>query len=448
VNDPSDPARGDEFVESSMSMDVSLFRATDATFEKGPWISVSVSLLDRFDRANFEPFNYVDQSQFRKVKVGGLNAAIGKNFDDSLALLYGPVNDGFAVSISALGVPEAALLAIAEEITLEEDGATATPVFGKALSAAKLEPFMRYTTPSWGGVQMGVQLPVLFGGDPTSTSVGYTTSDTFDEYLSITNQPMVSGFDALELARFVIADGKDVTVRNQPARAGTMPELFGQQAVVVWAEGGRLIVVTGTMKTDELVDIADAVTVASDDEWAAAFEEFQANQEQFEQPPESWLISSGDLDDGTTWLVEAGVNDNDELALCGYSVSASGSSGSGCNPGSEVTVPSIVAGPMIGMSSSGITVVAIGALDESMVLRYTADDGDITETALRSIRAEWEFTVGALLPTAPGTAELIGADGRVIVTKEFSDDDFDFNPQGEGLGGVVEPATTAVAVEG
>ncbi len=160
VNDPG--ANDQEFgrPSGSTTMDVSFLRAADATLADGPWMSVSVNLLDRFERASFDPMNVgFDASQFRKTNVNGLNGAIGKNWDDTQALLFGPVNDGFAVSISAMGVPEATLLAIGAELTLEEDGATASPVFGKALIAAGLEPFIRYEVPYWGGVQMGVQLP-------------------------------------------------------------------------------------------------------------------------------------------------------------------------------------------------------------------------------------------------------------------------------------------------
>ena len=446
VNDPTAESEGPVFVDPSAGMmDISLFRGADATYEDGPWISVSVSLLDRFERANFQPFNYVDRSMFRKAAVGGMAAAIGKNFDESRALIYGPVNDGFAVSITAIGVPEAQLLAIAEEITLEEDGATATPVFGAALTGAGLEPFLRYVAPSWGGVQVGMQLPGLFGGDPTSTSIGYTTAEGFDDYISITNQPLNADFDMLQLARFVIVDGADVAVHGLPGLAGTLPEAFGAQPIVVWAEGGRLIVVTSSQGVESLVDIAESVAVASEEDWAAAFEQSQSNQGEFQQAPDTWLIAAGDLEDAATWLIEGGINDDGELVLCGFTITADGGSSSGCIPAQEAAAPSILAGGTIGFNGTGVTIVALGPLDEDLVLRYTTVDGDVSETQLRVIQAEWEYTAGALVPTAPGTAELIGADGRVIATKEFSADEFQFDANGD-VG--VAPVATAAPAQG
>ena len=444
VNDPAGPGGGDVFTDQAVgTMDISLFRGADATYTDGPWIAVSVSLLDRFERANFQPFNYVDQSTFRKATVGGLQAAIGKNFDESQALVYGPVNDGFAVSISAIGVPEAQLLAIAEEITLDEDGATATPVFGAALSAVGLEPFLRYTAPSWGGVQVGVQLPGLFGGDPTSTSIGYTTSEGFDDYISITNQPLSGDFDTLALARFVIADGEDVSVHGVPALAGTMPKAFGKQPIVLWAEGGRLIVVTTSQGVESLVDIAESVAVASDEDWAAAFEQSQSNQGQFQPAPETWLIAAGDLEDGATWLIEGGLDDDGELVLCGFTMTADSGSSSGCIPAQVAAAPSILEGGTIGFNGTGVTIVALGPLDEDVLLRYTTVDGDVSETPLRVIQSEWEYTAGALVPAAPGIAELIGADGRVIASKEFAADEFQFDANGDI--GIAPVATAAVA---
>ena len=442
VNDPASNDQGFGRPGASTTMDVSLLRAADATLADGPWMAVSVNLLDRFERASFDPMNVgIDASQFRKTKVNGLNGAIGKNWDDTQALLFGPVNDGFAVSISAMGVPEATLLAIGTELTLEEDGATASPVFGQALTEAGLEPFLRYEAPSWGGVQVGFQLPGLFG-DPFSTSVTYTTIDEFDEFVSITNQPLGAGYDVMELARFALTDTTEVTVNGEAGIVGQTPDNMGAQTLVVWTEGGRVVIVGGSKEADELVALADTVTEASDDDWKKAQLASQESQNNPQRAPESWVIGVGDLPDSRTWVIEGAFDSDGDLATCAMTMSNDGSSSSGCGNATPVTAPSIIAGPSIGFSGSAVSIVGLGGVGDALVLRYTPVDGEVVEVPLREIRSDWPMWAAVYVPSGPGTAELVDAAGVVVESKQFSEDEFSFDP-GDGGGFGIAPAETA-----
>lgn len=447
INDPGSNDQGFDRQSGFTTMDVSLLRAADATLADGPWMSVTVNLLDRFERASFDPMNGgFDASQFRKTKVNGLNGAIGKNWDDTQSLLFGPVNDGFAVSISAMGVPEATLLAIGAEITLEEDGATASPVFGKALIAAGLEPFLRYEAPSWGGVQVGLQLPGLFG-DQFSTTVAYSTVDGFGDFLSIMNQPLGAGLDFMELARFALTDTAEVTVHGVAGLVGQVPDNLGGQTMVVWTEGGRLVIVSGSRDADELVALAETVTEASDDDWAQAQAQVAAQQRQNdERSPESWVIGVGDLPDSTTWVIEGAFDSDGDLATCAMTMSNDGSSSSGCGNATPVTAPSIIAGPSIGFSGSAASIIGLGEPGDALVLRYTPTDGDAIEVQfLREIRADWPMWAAAMVPSGPGTAELVDAAGVVVATKEFSEDEFSFDPGDTGGFGIAPAETVAPA---
>jgi hypothetical protein len=407
------------------TLDVSLLRAPDATLDDGAWLSASVSLLDRFERQSFEPMNYVDPSQFRKTSVNGLNGVVGKNWDDSLALVFGPANDGFVVSLASAGITEQELLAIAAEITLEENGLQASPQFGPSAAEAGLEPFMRYPVGTWGGVSVGLQLPLL-GGDGNSTNVGYVTEEGFDEYVTITNTPFGEDVDMLGLAEFAFSEFEQIEVRGMPAAAGKTPESLGEQPTVVWAEGGRLIVVSGSPSLEDLVSYAQTVVVADDDAWAEAVKSSQEFQGVEQFVADAWLIGVGDFEDSTTWTIEGGFDDDGNLVLCSLAMSVNGGSSSGCAPGVEIAAPQLLKGPSMGFGgpdNRGATVVAVGIPGEVLILRFTPDDGPAVEVPLREIRPDWPVWAAAVGASGPGTVELVDGAGTVLDTVPVTDDD-------------------------
>jgi hypothetical protein len=408
---------------------VDLYAAEGSTIGKGPWLSTSVQLLDRFERRAFDPMNYVDQSVANEVSVGGLKGAISENFDDTLTVLWGPVNEGYAVQLSARGLSSQQLVTLAAGVTLEEnaDGAEARVVLGDRPPALDLPLYASYSVESW-GFGGGLLPPFGLGGSPMTTTVGYTVDDGAG-FLNVANTPLDDAEDVMRLARFYLDEANEVTIGALTGLAGTMPAAMGGGEVVLWLNGTRLVTVTGSLDGDDLVPLANDVALLGDDEWAALFEAAQQNDGGAPEGGviEAWVIGVGELSTSETWIIEGSFDEDDEeepeFVLCAVSsLEGMGMSSSGCSETVAAKVPSLQQGPRVGTVSGYPSVIAFGdPKADDLVLRFTAADGSVDTRPLTLVRREWPFVAAALVVEKPGTVELTDGAGTVLDTYEIDE---------------------------
>jgi hypothetical protein len=409
-----------------------MFTGPDATFEDGPFIAVTASLIDQFEREDFDAIRFVqnyqgDASQFRAVTINEFSGAIGTNWDQTKSLLWGVLEEGFVVSIAYAGVDESDVLAIAEGITLEVDGKEATPVFDGAVADAGLEPFAESSQPNWGGINFGVNVPLYGQGNNVNVSYSDETAGRYTNLNVFVSDPSV---DLVRIAKFWLADAEDATIHGQPAVFGATPSNFGSGDLIVWSEGGRTFVLSSDGASRDgptVAELAEDFAEVDEDAWLTAIEEAAQFQGGFNGVSESWIVAVGDADDSSTWIIEANIVD-EVVFWCTWLNTSDGSSGGGCQSAGDVEVPSLSEGPLIGWNGQVPTIVAQVPFDEpGWVLRYTTDDGGVTDVPVVTTRDGWGAALGALLPTAAGTAELIDPAGAVVDTLELSDDDYDFD---------------------
>jgi len=392
-----------------------LLAADGALADDGPWLTATVVLLDRFERKSFDPEAYVSTGDGVAVTVGDLKGSyVATDFSDHSVLAFGPVKEGYVVTFNSKGLTKADLLSIAGEMDLDEStsDALAWPLFGPAVDELRLQTVTSYTDASsgFGGGPLSVALGSFGGG----TNVNYGSND---DTLSLSNSVPPAGMDVLTLARFGLSKAKDVTVHDLPAVIGEIGGGFGVSAVM-WLEGGRLVtVVSGD--GDGLLEIAESVRPADDSEWNALNDAAQTGD--FGQPQQTWLIGVGELEDATTWLIEGSVGDGGDLTLC-VNNSSVDSSGGGCTTGEPVGGPAVLDAGMLGMdgpTAEGYVAVVpndvVGA-----VLRFTADDGAVTEVPLKVVRSDWSFQAAAIAVTSDGEIRVVSADGTVLTTLTVS----------------------------
>jgi hypothetical protein len=455
VSDPQSNFGGPGVDVAPMSEQSTLLLVgADGTYEEGPWLGVSVQLLDRFERRNFQPSNYVDMTTAKDVTIGGLKGVVSKNFDGSTGVVFGPVNDGFAVTVSGRGIPENQLVEIANELTLEEDEdkAMARPVLAELPAGLELTVLADYSVPSWGGFG-GFTPPLLFGS-PLTASINYSTKDDFSDYITVSSEKLDAAFDADALIRFIIDDVKDVKVGDIDAVTGTGPDMMGGSEIVAWVQDGYFIAVTGSVDVEELVTVAQSVAEGSEEKWEELRREGERNSGGFQpRSVDSWLVDSGDLSTSLTWVIEAGFEDDDvdgDLLLCSSAMSGDGStSSSGCSQNlPQVPTPWITEGPDISFNVSAPSYVAFVGNDVvGARLRLVAADGTIVvERPLHVVRSDWPFQMAAIAVEAAGTVELVGSDGAVLDSATVDADDV---PDPEDLDITIDTAVpTTIAVGG
>lgn len=260
------------------------------------------------------------------------------------------------------------------------------------------------------------------GLTPFGSSVSYLTDKGHN--VTVNNEPAPAGFDLVAVAKVMVEDAEEVTVHGLPAVKGS-DQFSGD--VVVWVEGGRSISVTGDL--DDLVAAAEAVEEADGTTWDDLVAAAQATMgNPGAAMPETWLIGAGDLEDSTTWMIEGGVDDNGLLQLCSAAFSNEGGSMSGCNGAThEVAEPSVFFGDGVGMDGAvGVSIIA--TVPNSMagaVLRFTGEDGTVTEVPLKVVRADWSFQAAAMAVSVTGAAVVIGADGAELANVEVTDDNLE-----------------------
>lgn len=396
-----------------------LLSAKGATVDDGPWLSATVVLLDRFERKSFDPDAYVTSADGVAVTIGSLKGSyVAKDFSDNSQLVFGPVKEGYVVTLSSKGLTRADLTSIAAELDLDESSQdeVAWPLFGATVDTLGLVTLTSYTQESnmFGGGPVGI----VFGGfGGNTTDVSYS-SDTAS--LTVSNSVAPEGLDVLTLAHFGLSKAKDVTVHDLPAVTGELPGGFGMSAVM-WLEGGRLVVVVGS-GTDTLLAMAESVRPADDSEWSDLNDQVQEIDGNFGQPSQTWLIASGDLEDATTWAIEGSVDEDGRFTLCSSSFTSDSSSASGCSAGEKVDGPAVLDAGSLGTDgplAEGYVAVAPNDT-EGAVLRFTADDGAVTEVPLKVVRDDWPFQAAAIAITSDGEITIVAADGTVLASQTVS----------------------------
>jgi len=415
----------DEFADSALGTYV-LLAAPGASSEDGPWLSVAVTLLDKFERREFDPTVYISAAEPKEVRVGELRGAFAAdNFSGNSELLFGPVNEGYLVSLSSEGLTQAELTASALELQLDEevDGTVAWPVFGPSLAPFDLQPVVSFVNPS-SGFGIGGPFGLLATATMSSTEVAYESAGQAQQ-ISVVNSVAPAGLDVLALARFAVTDAVDTTVHGFPAVSGRLEAFIGG-ALVAWLEGGRTVIVFSADPDIDIVALAESVEALDDAEWTALVDEGEFDEGGFDGgPDETWVIGVGDAADSTTWVIEGDVDEAGKLVLCTTMMRVNESS-SGCGSYEAPEVPGITLVGDFGMGgrpTSGY--VATVDNDTVATFRFTGEDGAVEVAPLAVVRPEWPFQAAALYVEQPGVIELLAADGSVLVSLEITQDDLD-----------------------
>lgn len=414
-----------------------------ANLSTGGWLSITTRLMDRFERPRFDPAAEGTIQTPRAFTIGEYRAAGGTTWEGFESVVFGPVNDGFAVTVSGADIDQATLAGVAGLIAVDDNGQ----------ATLQNSPLLE------GYETLGV-FPNVFGLSNLSeglyglgtTSVNYSNPQD-GSFMSLRSVAPLSK-DPMAIARFFLKDPVDATVHGQPAIAGdiaTVQPQPGQPAKAVWMEGGRVVTMFASMAPEELLTIAESSREATPDEWDGLKEEVTARMEKMngmQEGPPTWLIGVGEMDNGATWVHEGGFNEDGTWISSTYVLSSFGPmmSGGGFGPGVEVTLPylSVVPAQQMGIpDTEGWPTVLTGLLDaaqaEGAVLRFTPTGGGAPiEAPLRMIRPEWPAWAAAMaVPSGTtGSLEVVAFDGTVLDTKEVDE---------TGSGDSVTVATVAVA---
>lgn len=176
-------------------------------------------------------------------------------------VVFGPV-DGWLFEVRTNRLSERETLRLAESVGVR-DG---VPVVTDRAALADLEPigstaaldglFRLVNTPGDSAIPAQDTVFVKYGSGASAAAVASITAPTDD---------MTAMFD------FVFPSGRAVTVHDQPAVAIGGAAALGLstfQTVVVWVEGGRIVMAGGMGGIDDTVALAESVRRATVDEWA------------------------------------------------------------------------------------------------------------------------------------------------------------------------------------
>ena len=192
---------------------------------------------------------------------GTLTPALG---DQSLQLAFGPL-DGQIYHVVSSEISQSDTLAFGEAVTFD-DG---TPVVDDISVLDDMLPLCSLTA-----FNSAYSL-VLLASNPRYALPGYVSAlfGTRANRFSVTSQWAPEG--GLTPLQFVLGGKVDATVHGEPAltvEIDTSESVLVTGAdigsVVAWVEGGRLVMVTGQVPIDELLELAESVRPATDTEWA------------------------------------------------------------------------------------------------------------------------------------------------------------------------------------
>jgi len=224
---------------------------------------------------------------------------------------------------------------------------------------------------------------------PAATVVRYRSVST-PASVATTRAPA----DAALAVRFLLG-GADVLVRDEAAVVATTATLG---TVVVWVEGGRMVVVTGPLPADAQLTVAAAVRAATADD-----------PSQFDPSGETTVaVGSGATADGHVWdvSVEFGVatavcvvvDDIDALRVCVTTLHASLA---------EMTYIT---------TSLGIVVVALSNAPDAGLVQLTALDDRVTLLRMRPLI--WNLSAAVFQPLPGQSYELLADETLTAVSSD------------------------------
>jgi len=199
------------------------------------------------------------------VIVQGAPGTILTSIDSqNIELNFGPI-DGRFISVVTSELTQDETLAFAEASVFDDS----VPVIADAWTVAGLQPVGSISR--FGSV-FGF---VVTAANPVNAQPTIVTAQYGPEDRRLTVTSHATGDNDLKLLSFFLGGEIDSDVHGQPALtyvADPSDSLlaFGIEfgSIVAWVEGGRMIMVTGKMPVDELIELAETVRPATDDEWA------------------------------------------------------------------------------------------------------------------------------------------------------------------------------------
>lgn len=191
---------------------------------------------------------------------GVLVPAIG---DQSLQLSFGPL-DGRVYTVVTSEISQADTLAFAEVVSVDND----VPVIADVSVLRGLQPLCSVADFNTAyGIVLTASNPEY--SQPQIVAAQY--GEDSDRFTLTSQKAPSSGLLPLQ---FVLGGKIDATVHGQTALTLVTDDSEALQAfgvklgsVVAWVEGGRLIMVTGRLSVDELLQLAETVRPATADEW-------------------------------------------------------------------------------------------------------------------------------------------------------------------------------------
>jgi hypothetical protein len=392
-----------------------------ASLDQGTWLQVRVQLLDRFERRSFNPANYIDMSRAKEVRVGDYEGVyVGDDFDGSSSLMYGPVLEGYAITLTGNDIPEAQFQQLAAELELAErsDLALADARLGPVFESMEMTLVGEFE--SYGYYGTGFSSPL---DSFSSRAFNVSYSDGVDGYIGLTVRSSANTEQYASLAAFVLSDVQEVTVQGHAGIAGTAPIERGGGSAVYWSDGDRLFQMAGQAEVDELLALAESVEQLTDADVEEMREEAMAGQQGMTQE-ESWIIDAGDDDDGVTWIIEGVLDDDGQLLICPSVMSNTGASTSDCSTDLELPAdPALLEGPEVGWNATTPSAIAAAPADQpGYILRFTPVGEAPIDRVLHPV-TEIDQLLAAQVIYVPGTVELIAPDGTVVDSTTFDEDD-------------------------
>ena len=254
---------GDEF-ETFTDFDGYFFAEPGAEFKLGQggtgrWLAFYTSPYTEEDALE------MGQGSIDVTVQGAPGELIPALDDQTLQLTFGPL-DGQIYQVVSSEVSQADTLAFAEVIAFD-DG---TPVVDDISVLDGMLPMSSLTE-----FNAAYSL-VLMASTPRYSLPGYVTAlyGTRANRFSVTSQWAPEG--GLTPLQFVLGGEIDATVHGEPAltvEVDTSESVLVTGvdigSVVAWVEAGRLVMVTGQVPVDELLELAETVRPATDAEWQA-----------------------------------------------------------------------------------------------------------------------------------------------------------------------------------
>jgi len=255
---------GEDGFNNLTGADGYLFAETNATFNlgrdgTGRWATFFTG------RSDADAQNVPSGDGGLDVIVQGAPGTILTSIDSqNIQLNFGPI-DGKIISVVTSELTKGETLAFADA-SMFDDG---VPVITDAVAISGLEPL--------GSISRfgGVFAFVATAANPASAQPKIVTAQYGPEGKRFSVTSHATGENDLELLSFFLGGEIDSQVHGQRAltHVANPPDsslAFGTEfgSIVAWVEGGRLIMVTGKLPVDELLQLAESVRAATEGEWA------------------------------------------------------------------------------------------------------------------------------------------------------------------------------------